>query len=330
MPDQDEFGNWSAASAPLIGGLLKNAGVAVTAQDADLRFTAATSQPYGLDGASLIGRRDEDVLTGDVLRIVKAAKDRAIASAETQNLEVHLARDDRDNWYRVVIEPLVQDGHSPGVLTTSVDITQQKISEEHLRLALIELAHRSKNLLAVVLSIARQSTEESASLSDFGARFVGRIRALSLAHDVLPDELWRGATVFSLVRSQLSTFEPAPRKSTIEGHNAYLKPNAVQHVGLALHELIAQSILSGALAQADGRILFTSSLVPAEGEPGTDLVLRWQETGIKPAASGHQSPFGRALLERIVPAALSGSARREDSDAGTLAYELRMPSSQFF
>ena len=44
----------------------------------------------------------------------------------------------------------------------------------------------------------------------------------------LTDESWRGATVFNLVRSQLSAFSgTAVEQSTISGHNAYLKPNAV-------------------------------------------------------------------------------------------------------
>src|SRR5262249_41653137 len=149
-----------------------------------------------------------------------------------------------------------------------------------LRLALLELAHRSKNLLAVVLSIARQSADESQTLSQFGNRFVGRIQSLALAHDVLTDESWRGASVFSLVRSQLSAFTGnAAAQSTIGGHNAYLKPNAVQYVGLALHELIALSVVSGALSAADGHIDFASALVAVDGDEGPNLVLTWRETG---------------------------------------------------
>src|SRR5690606_11777283 len=118
-----------------------------------------------------------------------------------------------------------------------------KVAEEHLRLALLELAHRSKNLLAVVLSLARQSADDSRDLDDFRGRFLGRIRALALAHDILTEEAWRGATVFSLVRGQLAAFgDEARERSRIDGHNAFLKPNAVQYVGLALHELIAHSM----------------------------------------------------------------------------------------
>ena len=208
-------------------------------------------------------------------------------------------------------------------------MTAEKTAEEDLRLALLELAHRSKNLLAVVLSIARQSAEESQNLRQFGDRFVGRIQSLALAHDVLTDESWRGATVFSLVRSQLAAFSgTAAARSTISGHNAYLRPNAVQYVGLALHELIAISVVSGALSVADGRIEVVTALVP-DDDAGSGLRLTWQESGM-PAARGEKSLFGHALLERIVPAALSGKASLTAPAANTLAYELRIPSSQFF
>jgi two-component sensor histidine kinase len=198
-----------------------------------------------------------------------------------------------------------------------------------LRLALLELAHRSKNLLAVVLSIARQSTDDSDTLAQFASRFVGRIRALALAHDVLTDESWRGATVFSLVRSQLSAFsEHAAQQSAISGHNAYLKPNAVQYVGLALHELIAQSVISGALATPDGRIRVESALAPAEdGEPPS-LRLSWNETAATDVTAD-ESVFGHALLTQIVPAAL-GSTATLATDHSTVNYTLLIPSAQFF
>ena len=37
-----------------------------------------------------------------------------------------------------------------------------------------------------------------------------------------------------------------------------------------------------------------------------------------------------ALLEKIVPAALSGTAKLELHEAGKITYTLRMPNSQFF
>ena len=320
---------WDLAAGDQIGALFRGAEVAITAQDADFKYVSALNAPFGMpDG--LVGRLDNDLLPADLSQTLGACKERALASGKGEAIEISLDRDGDVVWHRIWVEPIPQNGHDRGVLCALVDITRQKTAEEHLRLALIELAHRSKNLLAVVLSVARQSAEESRNLDQFNDRFVGRIHALAISHDVLTEESWRGATVFSLVRSQLQPFEEIADRSSIVGHNAYLKPNAVQYVGLALHELVAHSMVSGALSEPEGRVGFSSTL--QEGEPGRpqDLVLRWLETGRPRASPIAGSRFGHALLERIVPAALAGSAKIDESEPGRFVYELRVPSAQFF
>jgi two-component sensor histidine kinase len=332
MVNRPESKIWGLASASEVEALLRGLGLTMTAQDADLKYTASVNAPFLYDGTEIIGLSDEDLFTVDLNRNLQTSKQRVTVSGRGESIDVSRRFDDRTVWHRVWVEPLPATSEARGLLCASVDITQQKEAEEHLRLALLELAHRSKNLLAVVLSIARQSAEESETLAQFGSRFVGRIRALAIAHDVLTDESWRGATIFSLVRSQLSAFsETASRQSTIEGHNAYLKPNAVQYVGLALHELLAQSVLEGALSSPEGRIDFSSSIASAESGDGSDLLLMWRETNMpEKGQSENKSEFGATLLERIVPASLNGRARLDRAVPGTLHYELRIPGSQFF
>jgi len=318
------------ASSEDFGAALRGARVMLASQDADLKYVGAVNPSVLFDGdAVFLGHSDGELLPSAAGEKLTACKRRVAETGIGEGVDIPLTRGGRTHWYRLWIEPASRNGSGPGVICTLIDVTAEKTAEEDLRLALLELAHRSKNLLAVVLSIARQSAEESQNLRQFGDRFVGRIQSLALAHDVLTDESWRGATVFSLVRSQLAAFSgTAAARSTISGHNAYLRPNAVQYVGLALHELIAISVVSGALSVADGRIEVVTALVP-DDDAGSGLRLTWQESGM-PAARGEKSLFGHALLERIVPAALSGKASLSAPAANTLAYELRIPSSQFF
>jgi two-component sensor histidine kinase len=328
MSKKREPNVWNVAPAADIGAVLKGARISVTAQDPDLVYTGALNGPFLFDGKEFVGASDPGLFSSETGRQLTACKQRVAETGKGESFDVSLVLGEETQWHRLWIEPLPLDDTRTGIIAASVDVTGQKVAEEHLRLALLELAHRSKNLLAVVLSIARQSADDSQTLSQFSSRFVGRIRALALAHDVLTDESWRGATVFSLVRSQLSAFsENAADQSAIAGHNAYLKPNAVQYVGLALHELIAQSMVSGALATPEGHIQVESSLVPAEGEPPS-LSLRWKETGVMDGATD-KSVFGHALLAQIVPAALGGTASLTSGD-GTLDYELSIPPAQFF
>ena len=330
MADTSKPKIWGLATESDIDAVFREAEITITCQDAALVYTAALNPFVALpEGQSLVGLTDEAVFNG-VARTLMSSKRRVADSGTGESVDVNYAAGGRDRWYRIRLEPVDMNGDGRGILAASVDITHQKTAEEHLRLALLELAHRSKNLLAVVLSLARQSADDSRDLSEFRGRFLGRIRALALAHDILTEEAWRGATVFSLVRGQLAAFsENAPEQSRIEGHNAFLKPNAVQYVGLALHELIAHSMLSGALARPDGRVE-VDSRIELIGEGPAVLALSWRETGKTRGTSEGASEFGHALLQTIVPAALGGSATLEDADQGEFFYELRIPSTQFF
>ncbi len=78
--------------------------------------------------------------------------------------------------------------------------------EAHVRLIMRELSHRSKNLLAIVLAIARQTSRHTTSFSDFESRFNSRIQALADAHDLLVEQQWSGARIDDLVRAQLAAF----------------------------------------------------------------------------------------------------------------------------
>ena len=68
---------------------------------------------------------------------------------------------------------------------TSTDITAQVEHESHLNFVMRELSHRSKNLLAVVQAMARQTMQHSNGFEDFEGRFMGRLHGLARSHDVL-------------------------------------------------------------------------------------------------------------------------------------------------
>src|SRR5579862_8879644 len=209
------------ASSEDFGAVLRGAHVMLSSQDADLKYLGAVNPTVLFDrDAVFLGHSDSELFPAAASEQLTVCKRRVAASGTGESLDIPLTRDGRTQWFRLWIEPASLNGSGHGVVCSSIDVTAEKTAQEDLRLALLELAHRSKNLLAVVLSIARQSAEESQTLRQFSDRFVGRIQSLALAHDVLTDESWRGATVFSLVRSQLAAFSgTAMAQSTISGHN---------------------------------------------------------------------------------------------------------------
>ena len=121
-------------------------------------------------------------------------------SGEAQQFELELSGERGPRWFSVSVRPHYDRGQVIGTVASFIDVTESKVQEEHLRIVLKELAHRSKNLLSVIQGIARQTAENASSTAEFLSRFNGRIFSLSRAHDILTDADWRGARIFDLVR----------------------------------------------------------------------------------------------------------------------------------
>src|SRR5262249_57488254 len=83
-------------------------------------------------------------------------------------------------------------------------MTDVKRSEELQTLLTREINHRTKNMLSVVQSIARQTAASDSG--EFVKRFSARIQALSANQDLLIKSNWRGVDLDDLVRAQLAHF----------------------------------------------------------------------------------------------------------------------------
>jgi two-component sensor histidine kinase len=173
--------------------------------------------------------------------------------------------------------------------------------EAHVRLIMRELSHRSKNLLAIVLAIARQTSRYTRSFEEFETRFNSRIQALADAHDLLVEQQWGGAALPDLVNAQLSAF--GLEKVTYGGDKIILRAEAVQNVALALHELATNASKYGSLSVPNGRVDIRWAYEQAEeGKPVVRLT--WRETGGPPVTPPVQKGFGCFVLERVTVNAL--------------------------
>ena len=104
-------------------------------------------------------------------------------TGESQTIETNFELFGRKRSFYLLIEAL-RDGKGNAIGTTSVavEITERKEAENQLRLLLRELTHRSKNLLAVIQAIARQTasrTKTDRRLSRSLRRAAGRHRLLA-------------------------------------------------------------------------------------------------------------------------------------------------------
>ncbi len=188
---------------------------------------------------------------------------------------------------------------------TNTDITAQVEHEAHVNFVMRELSHRSKNLLAVVQAMARQTMQHSATFEDFEGRFMGRLHGLARSHDVLVRQDWTGATIRELVRAQLAPFVHEGGTSVeVSGENLMLKPDAVQNLGFALFELATNAVKYGALASQAGKVSIRWERVEAGERPCVRF--SWQESGGPPVGQPVRKGFGAMVIERFMAATFGG------------------------
>ncbi|MEP9372909.1 HWE histidine kinase domain-containing protein [Mesorhizobium sp. KR1-2] len=328
-----------AAVKPHTGGIpdlgralvhaLRNTGILVLYQDQDLRVLWAQNVPKAWAAGDVTGKTDSDFLPPAQAERMISAKQAVLDTGQPESLEITFPNDGGQRWFEVWIDlDKTPEADTNGIVTTAVDITEQKRREQTLRALLRELSHRSKNLLAIIQSIATQTGRYSGSIDTFLSRFRGRLQSLASSQDLVTSSNWRGADLRELVISQVARYSPDTKRAVVfEGINPYLNPNAALHIGLALHELAVNSVSYGALSQSGGFVTVAAEKIEgAENEPS--LSLSWTETLGRPANKRGEKRFGSVALEHVVPTSLNGTASFS-IDNDTLRYELVVPGDSF-
>ncbi|UCI08715.1 sensor histidine kinase [Mesorhizobium sp. B1-1-8] len=303
---------------------LHNAGISVLYQDREMKTVWARNMraPWASDTAN-----EKDLLPPGQAERINNAKRKVVESGQADRLELSIPASNGVRWFHVWIDADRGDaGDVQGVVTTMVETTEQKHREQTLKTLLREVSHRSKNLLAIIQSIATQTGRYSETLGDFLTRFRGRLQSLASSQDLVTSSNWRGAALHELVSGQVGRYSADPKRSLrFEGENPYLNPNAALHIGLAVHELAVNSVSYGALSRPDGHVEVRARLETAAAEaPG--LSLTWSET--IGAGQRNKKRFGSVALERVVPTSLNGTATL-DIRANRLEYRLMVPHGNF-
>lgn len=277
---------------------LRGSKIYVFSQDRDLRYTAVSDPVFGLDVDNIVGRTDDEILPAASRSSIVALKRDAMKTGRAVDGEVSVEDGSLVRWYDFHVEPLkTLAGDVTGLTCAAVDITARKDGEAHLRLLLRELTHRSKNLLAVIQAMARQTGRHAGTIETFLDQFGARVQALATSHDLLIQESWYGVPLSELVKSQLAHYADGNNSQiSIEGEAVVLKPDVAQSLGLALHELATNAAKYGALSLPEGRVSITwQRVAQAKGE-GVEIV--WTEIGGPAVAPPERRGFGSMVIER--------------------------------
>lgn len=198
---------------------LEGSPVTIFFQTADGRFAWFENQQSVWARKDLVGLSDADVFNGASASAFATAKDDARRSGQPVTLELQtlssVAADGKDCFLKVTVRPACDEaGRTSGFLCSSVEITEEKIREQTFKTLLMEVAHRSKNMLAMVLSLASQTARSSRSVDGFVRAFTGRIQSLAKSQNAVTDSDWRGARFSELVKLQVTDVVP-DRKSVV-------------------------------------------------------------------------------------------------------------------
>jgi two-component system CheB/CheR fusion protein len=195
-------------------------------------------------------------------------------------------------------------GRIVGASKIARDITERKRAEEQRNILLGEMKHRTKNFVAVIEAIARQTrpkgNPEAAAILD---GFVARLRALLSTGELVVDSQNRRAKLEALFGLTLKPFKDPNRPGSIhvDGPDIDVAEQTAGNLALAIHELATNALKYGALKSRNGHV----SLTWTKDDAG-DVRIEWKETGGDPVlAPPTRTGFGSRVI------ALATSAERD-------------------
>lgn len=206
-------------------------------------------------------------------------------------------------YWDVQIAPIFgPDGKVESILSVSRDITALKAIEERQSLLALELKHRMKNTIALIIAIANQTLKGSPEIAAVKATFSARLETLSAAQDLLTQAAWSKATVGDLIQAALAPHGDASRFE-IKGPEVEFSSKCALAMALATHELATNAVKYGSLRHNNGRIFVTWWV-----HEGT-FQLHWQEVDGPPVVPPTKTGFGSRMIEKALAGYFGGSAK---------------------
>ncbi len=204
-------------------------------------------------------------------------------------------RDGEDNWRWFVSHDtpfrMNENGSAALIVGHSTDITLEKQAEQRLEMVLGELAHRTRNLHAMVRSIVTLTYKNDSG--NFLETVNSRLGALSRANDMM-----LGAREEDFVLRELIDYALEPHAAQgrvrLRGPEAVLSSISATSFALVLNELITNAVKYGALSEPGGTIEVT-----VEPEPKGCLLI-WSERCQRLIEPPKHTGFGTDLIAGAV------------------------------
>lgn len=178
-----------------------------------------------------------------------------------------------------------------------VDGTSRKLAEMRSQMLIGELNHRTKNLITVVASIARQLRRHSTP-EDFPDRFIDRLQALARNQEATAHGTTHGYELKEIIAQQVMPFVGRRQmRLKIEGPQVEMASQAAHVMAMMCHELLTNAVKYGALS-GDGQVEVTWRV---DGEPER-LHLEWVEQGGPVVSKPERSGYGTQVVTVLAAA----------------------------
>jgi PAS domain S-box-containing protein len=239
-----------------------------------------------------------------------------------RDAEVLIERPDGSEVSVVVnIRPLKNErGEITGAINCFYDITERKGVEQRQHFLMNELAHRSKNLLALIGSIASRSLSGTRSLTEAREVLAHRIQALARSQSALLAGGFEGAPIAEVIRLEFEGFSDQVKAV---GPDVLLNPRVAQTFALVVHELATNATKYGALSVPNGQVAIHWSVEGAGTE--TRFKFQWQERNGPPVVPPTRQGFGHMVIAKA--AAQDFGLPKISFASDGLSYEIDAPLS---
>lgn len=304
---------------------------AILTYDLEGRITTwnpAAEKLYGYTSDEAIGQSLEILYPPDWPHRITYYRDEIIAGRLDRFEATRLAKDGTAREVWISCAPIRSStGEVVAVSNIHRDVTEIRKIEKARELVAREVIHRAKNMLAIVSAIQRQTAQSETSIEGFQKKFEARIQALAKSTDLLANECWSTVTLHDLAREHLDPFvETDDPRIRVSGPPVGLAPQAVQAVGMALHELATNSVKYGALMHDAGRIELAWTVSESVAAPVLDIT--WSERGLARKTTGQTAGFGSRVLTRIASSMLDTRSVHDISE-DEVRWSISIPDEHF-
>ena len=243
----------------------------------------------------LLPQGESDKMPGVLERVKRgeAVRSFEISCAGKDGKSIHIS---------LTVSPVRDSEHNIAAASTVArDVSERVQAERHRALLMDELDHRVRNTLTIVLAIAKQTANNSATIAEFSEAFQARLFALAQTHKILTQGHWEGASLREILAAELSPFgrDAENPRFSLDGEDIRLTPLQAVALGMAFHELATNAAKYGAFSTPAGRLNISWDIEKVAAETG--LRLKWVESGGPPVNQPVRRGFGTDLLEFAVP-----------------------------